>query len=396
MNQFQKVTTDYKSYPLSTQVSERSLGPGRYPTPQMPTGHKYTFPKSPRFGQDSLLHTLNSDPSIKPNQSAILQKLPKLVKETQEKSKEKYKERINRETKRIIDTEKREKLMKNLRDKVQKAEYRKNAKIKDMICKSFCIIFTHFCALRVLRDKFRKVSLRKESACLVLRKLVVLCKTLGKFLRIVRKVRKKTAIKRIKMLIPIRLKFWLNRHKKKLKMRLSYSFDKYLAVILIRMFKQKLIRACNLVQVKTKGFLKVLNARRMALDKFWIKLSKYMVLAPPHIRTYFINRYIVEKLKRHYYEKFKDKKLIFLLNERRHEEFIDEFYYEKGKSKPFLRFFIHSDMIELIRLANSSIGAWSTILAQKPRKRSKPKKRPKKKTTLKQSLTPSPPRPRKK
>lgn len=387
ISQFKKVTTDYKSHPLTNQASERALGPGRYHTPNPPSGHKYTFPKSPRFDQDSFTHLINSDSVLKSNQTVITYKLPKIPEDPKAK---KLKDRLTRETKRIIESEKKEKLLKSLKDKVQKAEYRKNAIIKDSICKIFCVIFTHFTILRVLKDNLKIMALRRFHANSVLRKLIVLCKALGKFLLVASSYRKSKAIKRIKLLIPIRLKFWLNRHKKKLKMRLSASFDNYMTVILIRMFKARLMNACNLVQFRIKKFLNIMKGRKLALDLFWVKLNRYKILAPVHIRGYYINTYIKEKLKKHYYEKFKDKKLIYLLNERRHEEFIDEFYHEKGKTKPFLRFFIKNDLIDLIRLANSAIGTWRAIRPEKLKKVSKPKKRAKKKVTLKLSLSPSP------
>jgi hypothetical protein len=402
LNNYSKVTSEYKPYTLDSKSSERALGPGRYPTPQPPKVPSCKFSKSPRFGDLSFSSSFaasNNSYTRLPNITSPSSKPSKIsskLRKNEPKSKN-IEKAINLEAKKILESEKRERLLKSFLDKVQKAEYRKNALFKDSICKMVCLMLTHFSVTNSLVSRYSKMRSRILVARRVLGKIATISKALGRFLMVAKNLRKDKAIRRIRSLIPIRMRFWLSKHKRKLRSVISNSFDNYLTIILMKMFKDSLIKACNLLQVKLRNFLNVAKARRASLDLFWIKLNKYRILAPEHIRLFYINCYVRDKLKAHYYEKYREKKIDLLLKERRHQELADEMVNLKAHRKHFLRFFVVSDVMNLIELANSAISSWVLIgMPVKGKKKTKFRRKYKKRATIKLSLTPSPSRDKRK
>lgn len=408
INNYNKVTSEYKPHTLTYNTSDRILGPGRYPTPPPPRVASYKFSKSPRFADSSnvlsssLIKSTNNSctrlpniPSPRPNIQKVSGNYEK-VKSLKDSKNKNIENLINREAKKILETEKKDRILRSLLDKVQKAEYRKNALIKDSICKGACLVLTQLAVVHSLFFRYYKMRKRKIAARIVVGKLATISKALGKFRIVVKNLRKEKALWRIKTLIPIRLRFWLNKHKKKLKTMLSSSFDNYLTVILMQMFKDRLMNALKIIQSKILDYLVTSKARKKGLDLFWLKLNRFRILAPEHIREFYINQYIKDKLKNHYYERFREKKLDWLLNERRHQELMEEMINLKGHKKHTLRFFKKKDMNELIELANSSISSWVMIgIPAKGKKKLKSRRKLGKKTT-KVSQSPSPSRDRRK
>lgn len=405
INNYNKATSEYKPHTLTSNTSERTLGPGRYPTPPPPRVPSFKFSKSPRFANlsnissSSLIKSSNNSYTKLPNMPSPKPKIPKIVANNEKikllknKNIEKV---ISREAKKILEAEKKDKIVRSLLEKVQKAEYRKNALIKDSICKGACLILTQLAVVHFLFFRYYKMRKRKIAARVVVGKLATISKALGKFRLIVKNLRKEKALRRIKTLIPIRIKFWLNKHKKKLRNILSSSFDSYLTIILMQMFKDSLINAVKIIQLKIRDYLIICKTRKKTLDLLWQKLNKYRILAPEHIREFYINQYINQKLKNHYYERFREKKIDLLLNERRHQELIDEMINLKGHKRHILRFYTKKDMNELIEQANSSISSWVLIgLPVKGKKKFKTRRKLRKKTT-KLSQSPSPSRDKRK
>ena len=403
INNYNKATSEYKPYTLTSNTSERILGPGRYPTPPPPRVPSYKFSKSPRFANlsnissSSLIKSTNNSYTRLPNNQSPRSKIPKIVANSEKikllknKNIEKV---INLEAKKILEAEKKDKILKSLLDKVTKAEYRKNAQIKDSICKGVSLILTQLAVAHLLFFRYYKMRKRKIAARKVIGKLATISRALGKFKLIVKNLRKEKALRKLKILIPIRLRYWLSKHKRKLKKIFSSSFDNY--IILMKMFKDNLMNAVKIIQLKIRNYLIISKTRKKSLDLLWQKLNKYRILAPEHIREFYINQYISEKLKKHYFERFREKKLDWLLNERRHQELIEEMINLKGHKRHFLRFFIQKDMIELIEQANSSISSWVLIsLPVKGKKKPKTRRKLRKKTT-KLSQSPNPSRDRRK
>ena len=185
-----KDNTDYKQYAIIKDHSERNIGPGQYNTPSPSKGPSYQFSLTPRFPKETF---------IEKNLNKSTGKIPRLPKiennyQSSENLQKKIKKKqilsiLNKKTKIFLDQSKREKLLNIVKEKQQRAEYRKHKALKDSICKAYTSLLIIVVIPTTLKLRYQSLKLYKKKIFGFLNFFCLFSKSIGK-LRILGKKRK--------------------------------------------------------------------------------------------------------------------------------------------------------------------------------------------------------------
>ncbi|OMJ93841.1 hypothetical protein SteCoe_3168 [Stentor coeruleus] len=359
---YKNITTETKLKNITKDPSEQSLGPGRYYTPTPPIVPAFKFSTTPRFRLENdspisvsmssgYLSSKSPLPSIQRSFVSISSRKKKIKKNYE------IEMMIKKQTKELICSQRKEFILKSIKEKEQKAEYRKNAKVKDAVCKYFTTLVVSVLTTRVYYKRFYDMKRYKGKIIKLLEFLRIISRALGKFRLNGKRQKIKSAWKSLKILFPYYIRNW----KKK---RISY-FNEIINGFFSIFTKRKtftlyfylLKTKIALIQKNIRNFVACSLARRKGLEIMWNNLNKKKIQIPNEVRDYFISKHIRENLMNQYYAVNKDKKIMMLLNENKHEEYLDEMMCINHKILP-LKIFSKKDVLGLISSAYACRATW--------------------------------------
>ena len=367
-----KGANEYKQHAVLKDKFERNLGPGRYPTPPPPKSSSFMFNITPRFSDSKPVQLLGnrSVGNIK-----TCDRLPKLednkinqnihnkstITISNKKQKKKIEGILSKRTKEIINSEKRENLIRVIREKQLRAEYRKDATIKDSICHTLTTLALFIFIPCVLKRKFDDTKLYKLKIKKYSRFVMIIARALGKFKRSYRRASTKKGWSVLKKKLPVYLKLWQQKWIMKFFGRINSIVELYLDKFSCFRIMSSLTSRIVYLQRRIRNYLVVTRSRKYCLRLFWTKCNRTKTVVPIEIKMYYIDKYLNKKLTDHYYSMNNDKRLIFLLSLNQHQEIIEDIR-NAWQKKPFLRIFLKKSMLELIKLANDSKRLWKALV----------------------------------
>ena len=362
---------DYKQYAVLKNDPERHLGPGKYSTPPPPKPTSFLFSTTPRFsgGRNAHLSGNNSAGKIR-----NYERLPNIEDASLSKSttgsgtiinkiqKRKIGEILNKKTKEIIDSQKKENLIRIIREKQLRAEHRKDSTMKDSICKTLAtltlfLFMSHSLQTRFKHNKLYKLKIRKYS-----RFFVSIARALGKFKMSYRRASTKKGWKILKEKLPVYIKRWQQKRVKRLFVRINFLVELYLDKSSIIRIISALTERIVYLQRSIRSHLAVMRARKYCLGIFWTKCDKTKAVVPIEIKKYYIDKYINKKLNDHYYSMNNEKPMIFLLFLKQDQEIIKDAFRNTSRKQTFLRIFVKKEMLEIIKAAHDSKRLWKVLI----------------------------------
>lgn len=358
---------DYKNLAFSRDMSERDLGPGKYSTPSPPKGPSFQFNVTPRFKQRNEVNFLCNQSVGRIKKPDFLPKIEKNFNKStssleERKKKKKIQEIVNRKTKHLLEDNKRERLLKCLKEKQEKAEYRKDAVIKNAICKSLAILFTFVSIPNSLKNRLIYSKAYNVKVRAYLKFLLLISRVLGKFKIIGKRLKANKALAILRKKFRIFIKKWLQKRSLRMGLVVDSMVQRFVDRSSCRRIIIALMKRILFLQKAIKSYLSILQSRRSALLQFWNKLNPHQSIIPVEIKLHFINKYIKESLTRHYFAINKEKRFSLLLKLNKHEEIIENLLNHKFKAKPTLRLFNPIEILKLIKSAYNSKRIWTTML----------------------------------
>lgn len=392
LKNYYKTATEMKFKGMIKDHSDQNLGPGRYYTPTPPITPAFKFSKTPRFKKDNdspinvsmstgHLSSKSPVPEVQKSQIIISAYKKKLVKNYN------IEQAIKKQTKEILEDRRKQKILKSLKEKEERTEYRKNAKLKDPICKFFTSLIVFLTIPWIYNRKYHDLKNHKDRICQFLIFLKNLSRALGKFRLNGKRQRVKSSWGLLRKHLPFFINNW--------KIKKYFDMNSIMSDLFSRFYNQKaftlyyflLKNKITLLQKNIKNFAACTMARRQGLELMWTYLNTRLPVVPDEVKDYFISKYIKEKLLEKYYAANKEKKILMLLNENRHEEYLDNIMNFDQKVPP-LKIFSRRDVLELINSAYLARAQWNkytkiTLLAsQHTEEDLKPKKKKKKRRTM--------------
>ena len=358
--------SEYKEYALVKDGNQRNLGPGRYPTPQPPKQPSFTFSITPRFQYDKYAPLILNRSATKLKVTKSLPKMDKAIQSVitlREKSKKKkIEEIINKKTKEILNEEKRDKILTIIKEKHQRAEYRKHAAIKDSICLTLSSLLIFVFIPNCLHKQMIVRKRYKQKINKLLRKLSLFTRVIGKLKILGKKVKLKHSWKIIKKHFKTCIKNWRKRRDKQKLATISYFFERFQDKASLGMITKVILQKVLYLQKRMKRYLIVLHTRIKYLQVYWDKFDKNYHRIPTQIKVYFIRNYIKTRLNEYYFTKNKEQKLKILISQEQHEEIIEELFNKNLGSKQELRIFDKKSMLQLIKSAYNARKSWKNLV----------------------------------
>lgn len=362
LKNYKKIITETKLKTIVKDPSEQSLGPGRYYTPTPAIVPAFKFSTAPRFRLDN-----DSPISISMSSGHLSSKSPlpaiqrSLINIPPQKKRLKknydIEKIIKKQTKELLHNQRKELIMKNIKEKEQRAEYRKNAKVKDPVCKFFTTLIVSVLTTRICYRRFDNMKKYKEKIARFLGFLSIVSRALGKFKLNGKRQQVKSAWKSLKALLPYYIRIWKRKRFSHFSKIIYCFFSIFTKRKTFTIYFYLLKTRIAILQKNIRNFVACSSARREGLEIMWSNLNKKKIQIPNEVRDYFISKHIREKLMDQYYARNKDKKIMMLLNENKHEEYLDEMMRINHKVLP-LKMFSKKDVLGLISSAYACKAVW--------------------------------------
>lgn len=268
---------------------------------------------------------------------------------------------LSKETRIVIQTEKKEKVLKMIDKKLKKPENKKKLKEKIAFARVLMGILPVFGFCWMAKKDFDKVvNYRKKISRLLLIGAVV-CKALGKFLRSLTRAKKLISLRTLKRFMPKyirRFKHWIY---ETYASRILIVIDNYTKHGSITKINHVINFQIKLIQRSIRNFICVMKHRKFALRMLWNKIDTGEKVFEA-IQHYYISNYLKEKIKLYIDEKKKLNKLnTFITNG--YSESIDliEIFGTDKIDSSVLRLYKIKSINKLISKAKSEKKYWKKI-----------------------------------
>lgn len=342
-----------------------NLGPGYYNTQLPSSGPSYNFGYSIRFrnSPSPILPSSKSTNIIKSNKKMQIHtpefKKLKLEKQISQKH---LRQCISREAKRIITTEKRNKLKEQIDEKFNKTEIKKLKKLKMNICQSFSTLFAVFYVAHVYKARLHK---RKEYYKIIQKNLygiAVIFRAIGKFKMSLKNGKLRIALRVLRRIMPE----YLRKFKARLRARhldvisgVFENFSKYVSIAKINFMVNSQIKK---IQRMIKNFLCVTRFRKHALRILWNRLDFKVAKLPENVQHFYISSYLQVKISDYVQKQSNIHKYItFLTSDEKALVKFKEINKLDRVEKPILRIFLVHSIKRLITKAYDEKNRWNDI-----------------------------------
>ena len=350
---------------LEKNSSNRNLGPGRYPTPTPPPGTGYTFSYSNRF-QNVPTHSISANKSsdkIKENKKIEKYSPLQQCKSSREKFKMMHiKEVINKQTKIIIEAEKKQKIVDRIKEKFHRIDIRKHKHIRNSITETFSTITAAIMIPFVLMKRFskRNVYMRKINKYKTF--LMFVSKVIGKLRLLKRRANYNISMKIFKKYLPQLIKRKLHKMKNRFQIVILNTIDKFIGNCSIPKITFMITKKIKLIQNQIKMHLVTNKIRKETILLLWNRNDKNKEKISSFAKNYYIARYIKIQRKKYLETKENNNRLQVFFTERNHDNFMDNFIGALQNYKtPVLQIYSQACIKKLIADSYKSRGDWDKV-----------------------------------